>query len=216
MMSQANIEVADRVAGAALIAAAAGTIFVMAHHPTSAHGGPIVGIVHGAMIALIGLMSWGFVHFALSLGGRRPLVLAGIIAYGVALSGHIGAATINGFVVPALAERGGVDQDIFLLAWETNQALAQLAVTAAGVAYALWSAELLHRESVARWLGAAGLIAGLIPVILLLSGAIRMNVAGAFIVYALQCAWAAMVGTVLLFGRVSDAVQPDEYSATAS
>jgi hypothetical protein len=207
MINESSSKQADRVGGALLIAAAAGTILAMAHHPSGAHGGAIGGIVHGAMIALLALMTWGFALFALSLGGHRPLVLGGMIAYAIALFGHIGAATINGFVVPALAARGGVGHDFFLLAWEANQALARLGVVAAGIAYLLWSAQLLGRGGLARWLGLVGLVAGLVPIVLLTSGAIRLDVAGAFLVYALQGAWAAMVGAALLSGRLFDAPQ---------
>ena len=38
-----QMSTADRAAGAALIAAAAGTVLAMAHHPTGAHGGVTAG-----------------------------------------------------------------------------------------------------------------------------------------------------------------------------
>ncbi len=97
---------AGRAGGMALIIAAIGTVAMMAHHPSGPHSGLLGGIVHGAMIALLLLMTWGFLQFALVRGIRRPLVNGGLLAYGVSLFGHIGAATIKGFVVPALAARG--------------------------------------------------------------------------------------------------------------
>ena len=83
---------------------AVGVVGAMAHHPSGAHPGALGGIVHGAMIALSLLLAWGFAHFAIGRGASRPLIVGGLLAYAVSLFGNIGAATINGFVVPALAD----------------------------------------------------------------------------------------------------------------
>src|SRR5215207_3767478 len=105
----------DRVAGAVLLLAAAGAVLAMFHHPSSRHSGGLGGIVHGAMIGLLMLLAWGFLHFALRRGAWRPLMLGGLLAYAVSLFAHIGAATINGFVVPVLANPAAppVSHDIF-------------------------------------------------------------------------------------------------------
>jgi hypothetical protein len=198
----------NRAAGAVLGGAAIFSIFVMVNHPTSAHAGPVGGMVHGMMILLLCLMSWGFANFALALGARRALVLAGIIAYAVSLFGHIGAATINGFVVPALAAREVTDHNLYLLAWESNQALARLGVIATGTAYGLWSIELVRRPGLERWLGLAGLVAGFVPAALLVAGLVRMNVSGAILVYAMHAAWAMLVGAMLWRGGISSVDQP--------
>lgn len=197
----------ERIGGAALIAAAAGTVLGMAHHPTSFHSGGPGPAVHAAMIVFVGLSAFGFSAFAGARGAARPAVLAGGICYAIALFGHVGAATINGFVTPAVAKgAGAVGHDVFLLAWETNQALATLGVFAAGLAILLWSVDFLARESVeARAIGGLGFAAGAGSAALLLSGAIEMDVTGAFIVYAVHAAWGAAVGFHLLRGKVSAA-----------
>jgi hypothetical protein len=192
----------DRIAGAALAAAALVSVVAMAHHPTSAHGGGgLNGLVHGVMIVLVALLAYGFAHFARGRGLDRPAILAGLVAYGVSVFAHVGAATINGFVVPSLAARGGVSHDIFLFAWETNQALAGLGVYATGAAFILWSIDLIRREGGwLRLIGLAGLVAGALPAALLAGGAIRLNVSGAMLVYAVHAAWAALVGISLMRG----------------
>lgn len=193
---------ADRVAGVAMIAAAAGTVLAMGHHPSGAQGGSaLAGIVHASMIALLGLLAFGFAHMARRRGLDRPAVLAGLLAYGIALFGHVGAATINGFAVPALAARGVTTHDLFLFAWEMNQALAKLGVDATSAAYLFWSGDLLG-EGRTRFLGALGLAAAIVPASLLASGAIRLDVPGAFISYAVQVGWAALVGLHLLRNSV--------------
>jgi len=195
----------DRIAGAALIAGAAVSVFAMAHHPTSADSGAIGPIVHGAMIAVLGAMAFGFFTLCLRRGPARPATLAGAIAFGFSLFANIGAATTNGFVVPALAARGGgvVSPDIFRFAWESNQALAGLGVFALGLAFIFWSLDFLRRPGAEpRLIGALGLLAGAIPIALLVTGAISMNVAGAAMVYAGHAAWTALVGLHLWRGKV--------------
>lgn len=195
---------ADRIAGGALIAAAAASMIAMAHHPTVVHDGALAGIVHGAMIAVLMANGFGFAYFALRRGAGRPAILAGLIAYLISLFAHLGSATINGFVVPAAAARGVADRDLFLFAWETTQALAALGVFATGAAYLLWSLDFLSRPGAeAKAIGGLGLLAGLVPAILLAGAAIRMDVAGAFIAYAAFGTWSALVGLHLARGRLA-------------
>ena len=188
----------NRAIGLIMIAASVGVVVAMGHHPSGAHGGPLGAIVHGAMIGLLLLWTWGFFHFARGIGVERPLVLAGIITYSVSAFAHLVAATINGFVVPALAERHVSSHDLFLFAWLTNQAFAKVGVYMTGIAYTCWSAELLRDQTRPKWLGAIGLICGFVPVLLLASGAIDLRVGGAFIVYTVHSVWAALVGVALL------------------
>lgn len=190
-----------RIGGAALIAAGAGIVLAMAHHPTGIESGGTIGpVVHAAMIVLLMLTAFGFATFCMLGGAARPLILAGAVSYGLAFFGHVGAGTINGFVVPALAAHGSLaSRDVFLLAWEANQALATLGVIAASVAFLFWSAELLRsggRE--AKVVGALGIIAGAMPIGLLIGGLITMNVSGALIVYAIQAAWGACLGLQMM------------------
>jgi hypothetical protein len=193
----------DRLAGAALMSAAAASLLAMAHHPAGAHSGALGPIVHGAMIVLIALMTFGFAHFSIRRGLDRPLILAGLVAYGVALFGHVAAATINGFAVPSLAASGhaAAGHDVFRLAWALNQALAKLGVFAGATAYALWSLDFLRRSGTEpKLIGLAGLAAALVPAVLLAGGWIAMDVRGAFTVYAVHGAWAALVGLHLIRG----------------
>lgn len=199
-------ELGDRIAGTALIAAGAAAALAMAHHPTSAHNA-LNGPVHGAMIALVAVLGFGFLHFARRRGLDRPAVLAGLTGYAVSLFAHVGAATTNGFVLPALA-RGGhaaVSHDVVELAWASNQALAGLGVFATGAAYLLWGADLLGRRGwEARAVGALGIAAGVVPAALLATGALRMDVSGALIVYLAHLGWAALVGVQLWRGRIAE------------
>ena len=197
-MPEAETRAGDRAAGIVLIAAAAASMVAMAHHPSSFHAGAVIGIVHGVMILVVGAMLSGFAYFARRRGLGRPAVLAGLIAYGIGAAANIGAAVINGFVAPALAsDSSAVHHDLFAFAWAANQALAGLGVVAIGAAYALWSLDLLRTN---RLVAALGLLAGLVPAVLLIGGWIDMHLHWAIIVYAGQALWAALVGWLMLRG----------------
>lgn len=197
-MPQAETRQGDRTAGIALIAAAATSILAMAHHPSSFRAGAIIGIIHGVMILVVGAMLFGFSHFARRRGLERPAVLAGLVAYGIGAAANVGAATINGFVAPALPGHGSPGHhDLFAFAWAANQALAGMAVVAIGAAYALWSLDLLRTN---RLLAALGLLAGAVPAALLVGGWIDMHLQAAILVYAGQVLWAALLGWLMLRG----------------
>jgi hypothetical protein len=193
----------QQMGGAALIAASAGTIFAMAHHPTHLGSGPFVQIVHGVLIGLLGLTAFGFATFVGARGLERPAILAGAVAYVVAVFGGLTAATTNGFVVPALAARGdAAGRDLFLLTWEVDQAFATLGVVSAGLAIVFWSLDFLDRgEREPRLIGLFGLLAGAGPGLLLATGASDMRVAGAFFAYSAHALWGVAVGVHLLRGK---------------
>ena len=193
----------DRIAGGILAAASLASVVMMHHHPSSAHDLAMGQFVHGAMIAIVGLTALGLVQFARVLGLDRLSVLAGLIAYGIALFGDIGAATINGFVVTNLVAHGVDDHDLFRLAWEANQALARLGVVATGAAFLLWSVTLLRRGGWAgKALGVLGVLAGALPMALLGTGILSMNLFGAILIYAGQALWMALAGLYLWSGRM--------------
>ena len=205
MADVADQEGADRIAGGALIAGSLLSVLAMAHHPDHVDPGGLVGIVHGAMIVLMSVIAFGFAHFALRRGLGRPAILAGLIAYFIGLVADLGAGTTNGFIVPALAARGAdlSGHDVFLLAWEANQALARLGVFATAAAFTFWSIDFLRRAGLEpKAIGGLGLLAGLAPAILLATGATDMHVAGAFMAYAAFAAWGAIVGMHLLRGKL--------------
>lgn len=196
----------DVTAGACLVLAAFIAVLAMAHHPTSVHGGGGIGdFVHGTMIVVLSALFYGFAHFALRRGLEHPLMLAGLVAYGLSFVAHLGAASINGFVVPALAARGpdAVSHDIFILCWEVGRSFARTGVFATGVAFVLWSVDFLWRSGTAnRVIGAAGVLAGIVPAVALASGTLSLDVSGAFAIYAVHAVWAVLVGGQLIRRRV--------------
>ena len=190
----------DQAAGIALLGAVGLAMLAMSHHPTSFRAGAMIQVVHGAMILFAGMMVYGFTHFARVRGLGRPAVLAGLVAYAIGAFASLGAATINGFAAPALVAHGAAHEAIDLL-WAVNQALAKLGVIAIVAAYALWALDLWRQSKAVALLG---LLAGVVPAVLLLGGWVGMHVYAAILVYGAQLLWAGLIGWLLLRGGLSD------------
>lgn len=199
-----------RTGGGILLSTALLAIAAMAHHPTGLDGsGAALGMtpgafIHTTMIVLISGMFWGFVVFAVrqALGGW---MVAGLVAYGIGFVANLFAATINGFIVPAVAARvdHAASGDLFVLLWHSNQAAANVGVYAASAAFLIWSARLLERKTAGdRVVGGLGLLAALGPGAALFTGALSLDVAGAMIAYGVHAAWAGLVGLQMLRGSL--------------
>lgn len=189
-----------RIIGAVMIIAAALSVFVMAHHPTGADHAGLARGVHGAMMTFTLLLVAGFTQFSLRRGIDRFAVLAAMVAYCAGAIGNLLAALISGFVMTALVDKN-VGADVFAFARAFNQAAAYGAVYAFSAAFVLWGGDLtLRGRNVDRLIGVLGVGAGAAPVVMLATGLLKMNVGGAFIVYALQAAFSVAIG-IWLFRR---------------
>lgn len=187
----------DRTAGAALAGASALSIVAMAHHPTGFGHSVLAQIVHAAMIVFVVLAFAGYTRLAARRGLQRFDILLALVVYGAGAIANALAATINGFVVGAVVA-DDVSSDIVRLCWALNQMLAYGAVYATSIAFLIWGADLVRERGLRRIVGLAGLAAGIAPALMLLTGALAMNVAGAFVVYALQAAFGVLVGADLI------------------
>ena len=194
-MSAATRTPDDRFAGAALIGASLLSVAAMAHHPAGTGQPLLAQIVHAAMIAFVLVAFAGFIRLSARLGLERFSNLAALIVYGAGACANGLAATLNGFVALQLA---GASADVRHFSWELNQALAYGAVYAASIAFLLWSANLVRTTGLSRIVGVVGLAAGVSLPALLLTGALGMNVAGAFVVYAVQAAFGVFAGALLM------------------
>lgn len=194
----------DRLAGAALAGASILSIVAMAHHPSGAGDGALTQLVHGTMIAVVLVALAGYIRLAARRGLHRFFNLTALVAYSAGAAANILAATINGFVVERVVA-DGAGQDILRLCWAVNQTLAYGAVYATSLAFLSWGADLTREPGLRRIVGLAGLAAAIAPAALLMTGALGMNVAGAFVVYALQAGFGVLVGAELMRGRTGAA-----------
>lgn len=191
----------ERIGGWTLVGATAGVLLAMSHHPTHLTQSGLGEAIHAIMICLVALTGFGYACFAIIRGADRPLILLGAVIFAIAVLADVVAAVTNGFVAAAIADGSA---DIRSLAWAANQAFAGLGVFATGGAMLSWSADLASGSGrAARATGLAGALAAILSIALLLFGAVRMNVAGALVVYGVQTLWSAALGLLMLSGGAS-------------
>lgn len=189
----ASFDQETRTAGWTLAGTGILAILLMSQHPSGSDGGIMTPLVHGGLqMVLIGQLaallivvrSWGW----------SLLPTAGLLFFAAGQLAGLGAATINGFIVPSLTSYAAdqIGHDITAFAWEANQALAMLGAISIGSAFAILSIRLW--QDARRGLAIAGWLAGLVPTILLAAGQISMNLYGASIVYGMQAAWLIALG----------------------
>jgi hypothetical protein len=210
----------QRPAGIVILAGSILSVFAMAHHPSVSASGAaamaemareagLAGLVHGTLIAMMVAMIYGFWVFAERLDLSAGVVRLGTVSYVAGVGAMIGAALISGFVVAALgasyagAEAGAIEAASPVLAFghAANQALAKLGVIAMSAAILLWSVRLTGRTGADRAIGWLGVAIGVLPAALLLSGQLRLDVAGMGAVVIAQGVWNVAVGTQLIRRR---------------
>jgi hypothetical protein len=207
-----------------LIALAVLTAVFMAMHPTSgthdadefvartARGIPGNAAVHGILIVLMLLMAPCFLALRDVLGPHRLVVRVGLVAFIVGSAGGVVAGLINGFIVPGVASRRSDTEHsardaivpVFELAREANATCARVCVLGLCMSAVLWSAALLSAPGHRRWVGAAGAVCGVLPIVLLATGHLPTNVAGFGVFVVAHAVWSLLSGIVLVRAR-SDA-----------
>src|SRR5689334_2763146 len=106
-----------RIPGIAIVAGALVGAFAMAHHP-SPGGADFIAFarnvermatinqaVHGTLLALLAVVTWGLVVFALRRGLGSPFVTLGLVAWAIGATAMSAAGIFNGFVVVNVARR---------------------------------------------------------------------------------------------------------------
>lgn len=182
--------------GMLLAASALVAVVLMHHHPHGGDGAGLIRGVHGGLLAMIVIQPAVMLLLARALGWSLWTAL-GLAFFVLGTCGALVAGTINGFVVPALSDypAGEIGDGIFELAWELNQQFARNGAVAVGAGIAAFGTALWR----AGWrvTGALGLVAGLVPAVLLLAGVIDMRFYGAMATYISQLAWMVLLGVML-------------------
>lgn len=208
-------------AGIAIALCALATIFAVAHHPTVSARAPtevMTGmlrvaaadrIVHGTLIAIMAVLLYGFVVFSLRRGLDRETTVAGLVAFAIGVASLIGAAVIDGFLFPALAEHyAGASADavkatVPVLAAGSSmvQILSKLGFSAMSTGVAFWSAGLLATRGVVRATGVIGLVSALGAAgLLMFAGRLNPHSLGAIVL--VQAVWYVAVAVLLIRGRI--------------
>lgn len=204
-----------------LVVTALGVV-AMAHHPSVSTPDIAVavkritdlsqlsGVVHGGLMALMLVTFYCLSVFAEWRGASRPLILAGLIAYGAGVIVMLGAALVSGFVVPDVASMSPHDspvdlqivRQLLILCSILNQACADFGVVAMSVGIGLWSLDLMRERGMLRMIGMFGCVVGLVPVVALFAGALHLDVHGMRNVVLLDAAWnLAIAAWMIRIGR---------------
>lgn len=166
-------------------------------------------IVHAVVIATMLGMLYGFTVYALRRGIFRGAVIGGLIAFTFGVAATLGAALIDGFLIPEIASQfAGATVEIMnksAIPLMTCALAIQVATKAGLVAMSLgivlWSADLVLDGGYLRIAGIVGILAGVVPAILTLSGG-RIDPHALMIVLVIQTLWYLAIATALLQRRV--------------
>ena len=196
----------NRSAAIAMIAGSAAGLATMALHPTgdevvrnaTAGGSNMLNSsVHLLAIVAQPMVLAGSLGLTMNLVKRRDLAFGAFIFFAVASVAVIFAALASGFIAPAVlsgmetateARRGAI---IGALGYTgmLNQGFAKLYVVLAGIAILLWSLAILSGRELSRWLGAYGILLGLLFVTAIALNAIVLDIHGFGLVAILVGTW---------------------------
>jgi hypothetical protein len=207
-----------RPAGIVIALAAMVMIAFMAHHPLASpgdtehfiqelgHHAAATAIVHGVLIGTLGCLLIGFTGLADRLGWSRLSVRAGLVAYAIGSAAMTAAALGDGFILPSFAAHY-VDAPVTSLeAFRASAHLlsaalasaARLGVFCLSLAVFLWSLALVSHAKPCLASGALGLIAGVIPIVLLLTGRLPVDFYGMLAFVVAQACWYLVIGIQLI------------------
>ena len=210
----------DRAAGFAILAGLLLSLAFMAGHPIPrshsrtefvaevTHLALSNSVVHGSLIACVGVLVAGYSGLAYRLGLASLVVRAGLVAYAIGAAGWVAAGLLNGFILPAFVTQyagrppGDLDamRHIQSVGREANQASSRMAVLAVSVAVACWSLALGRRGFLAT--AVVGSIAAVLPASAVLTGHLAMDVHGMWMFLVCQVVWGGFIASLLIRGRV--------------
>jgi hypothetical protein len=211
-----------RLAGATIVLAWLLSLAFMAHHPVI-HGHKLEDlvtemkrqaaadrIVHGALIALVGFLLYGFTCLASRLGLDSFVVRSGLIAYTMAAGGMVAAALADGFITPEFigqfhgrptAELETM-KEIMAFCGVGIRVCTRFGVVAMSIAAMFWSVALLRGRGLVWAVGTLGWLAGAAPLIAMPVGLLPMSVQGVLTFMLGQAAWSTAIAVLLLRGDV--------------
>lgn len=204
----------ERKGGIALIAGAAGGVFVMILHPTGhdlfapeqfERVAGVASAVHALAIASMPVAFLGGLALSLRLASADRLALAALVVYGFALAAGMSAAAIDGFATISVARRMAVasreDAEEWqrLLAFSSmlNQAFAKILAVASSVAILLWSASILKTHRLPAVFGIFGALLGAAIALAILSGNAMLDAHGFGLIVFTQSVWFGVAGALL-------------------
>lgn len=180
-----------KMAAGLLVATGVLGMVLMSQHPRGDDSAMLISGVHGALLLVLLVQAAALVWL---LGATGLRGFQAVTFYAAGMAATVMAGVLNGFVFPSMRAygEGEIGHDIFDLIWRTNQSLAELGVIAIGIGYALWSIGLWRDGR--KLVAGAGIVAGLLPALLLASNHLAMDLHGALIAYGVQLVWVIVLG----------------------
>lgn len=213
--------------GIALLAGSLGAVITIFFHPVGADllGQPdeiarrnemITIATHSVALFSSPLLFLGFLGFSRRLGLDHPLVSAAIVSYGFALIAAMSAVIINGLVAPVITRQlitadtntREVLRLIFMNNTLLNQAFDKVFIVACSFAIIFWSVRIIKKDVFAKIIAVLGCLLGLVSLLGIFSGQIRMNVHSFGLLVFGQIAWTILVAIYLL--RSNDSLIKDQ------
>ena len=187
----------------------------MSLHPSGAHAimsqqemrelAILTKSVHGLGILSLPLTFFGAFALTRRLTSPNRLAVIALVFYGFAVVSIMIAASMSGFVAPAVMSKlvaGDPMTDLrrFFLdyTFQVNQAFASVFVVGACLAIALWSVVILMTRRFSTGLGIYGVILGLGLVTALFSGKLSLDVHGFGLVTFTTAIWFIIAGVILM------------------
>ena len=200
-------------------------IAFVAHHPVpTVNAGPGVlasidqirsmdHIIHGGLIVLLLALMTGFAGFADQVARARPAMRAGLIMYLTGCTGAIGAAVLDGFVIPdiarhfaaAPADEQKIAYDLIVLAGFSIQNLSKMAFILMSGGILTWAVTLLVTRSPMWTAGVVGLFAGGAPILLLIGTSLLLRPSTLVGILCAQSIWNTCIAWSLVTRRGSPA-----------
>ena len=210
----------NRKSGIALIAGSIGGIVTMAIHPTAnglltaAQVDRLViasGIAHGLAILSVLVLFLGACGLARGIAAADRVSFAGIVTFGFACVAVFLAATVSGFVLPAIMKHMAQDASGNTRLWQIvidgifqiNQAMARIYSVFASVAVILWSASVLRNRGLSRGVAIYGCIISGLIIVGIGVGHLRVNVHGMAAVWLGQAIWFIIAGYEMCSARAN-------------
>jgi hypothetical protein len=200
----------DRKGGIAFIVGSVGFIVTMAVHPTP--GGQLQaeqvvrlsqtsGLAHSLGIASAIFLFLGACALAQRLRDQT-CSFAALVTFGFSCVAIVIAASISGFVMPALLKRMAHDDAANAHLWQIviwgifqiNQALARVYAILASVAIVLWSTAAWRNRGLHRGIVIYGYVIAALIIVAVASGHMRMDVHGMAAVGLGQAIWFVLAG----------------------
>lgn len=186
----------------------------IAHHPEADFHNPTNGlenmsaigpagrIVHGTLIFMVLLFAIGFTGFALKIGIKHPLVMAGWISYIIGTMAMIQAASIDGFLLTDISNKMSANRqlayDLIHLSMIYNQILARLGFCLMALGAIFWGIALIHFNGIKRLIGFSSFLIGAVSVAFVLINSDRIDVKVLLLYMIVQLVWHLIIATWMI------------------